>query len=94
MSQVFNRTRNFLLFAQNSNNEKVNFITEVSRDNPNSLTSINISVLSQQIGYESTQNDIRIRDQIFELNECLDGDRNCGLNQNEIQTVLSFIGLL
>ena len=97
LTQVHSRACNFLMAARYSENHKVSYIYEISYNNPYSITNVNenfFATINENEQYELDANDERICAQILELNECLDGDRVCNLNADEIRTILLTIGSL
>ena len=97
LTQVHNRSCNFLRSAKNSDNSKVRFIYDISRINTLSITSVNVdylTTLNANDGNQNGENSERICSQISELNDCLDGDRICGLNNDQIRSILLIIGSL
>lgn len=95
LTQVHSRTRIFLQNVLVCDNSKVRDIAQISLNNELSITYINMNFLDN-LNQESevNENDIRLCYQIIELNECLDGERACGLNEEQIRRILSTISEL
>ena len=97
LSQVFTRSHHFLVKAQTSDNLKVRFISFISESNANSVTCTNYNFLTRLNLADEIQGgdeDLRLCSQIVELNECLDGDRVCGMSQDQIRTILVTVGVM
>ena len=94
-TQVFKRFRKFRSKLMGSNNPVVKSLYEMSQGSTHSVLGWNIAFLDH-MNPPVPANDVTLRvcAQIRELNACLDGQSDCGLNGTQIKDILNYISTM
>ena len=80
---------------EGSDNPVVKALFELSHGNTQSVLNINAAFLAQMDTTEpGDDGTIQVVEQIAELNACLDGQADCGLDSIQIKEILSYISTL
>ena len=89
------RVANFISKMEGSYNTLVSKVAEMSVICPSSVVQINKILLREdRQNPELTEKVVRTVAQIKELNECLDGQWDCGLETHEIKQILNLISTI
>ena len=92
LGQIYKRARNFVDRLINNNNEKVKFIANNALLNPDSCIATNKLFLeSRETDTPTSLESLCTTTQIIELNQCIDGEANCGLNKDQITEILIYV---
>ena len=95
LTQIVKRSEKFMKTLMGSENSVVKYLYHISQENTHSVINTNISLLNSMDAPIIADDDVvHTAAQIYELNMCLDGFSDCGLNGDQIKEILDYISTL
>ena len=96
LTQVMKRSQKFITKTLlGSDNPVVKSLYELSLGNTHSVIGTNTAFLdSMDSTIPADDDSVRVAAQIIELNSCLDGVSDCGLDRNQVQDILNYISVI
>ena len=88
LQQIYKRTKSFIRCMEISRNRLVAKVANFAHLCPNSIIHSNINFLASLQPQDFSEENCRVASQIQELNGCLDGEKFCGLDSNQIKEIL------
>ena len=89
--QVHSRAKKFITHMESSSNELVAKVANIALSCPTSILYGNKMMLDRVQYPIITEEDLRLASQVRELNQCIDGELQCGLGSTEIKQILAVI---